>query len=186
MKVFFFRTPAALRKWFEKNHSVSVELWVGYYKKDSGRPSVTWPESVDEALCVGWIDGIRKSIDEISYKIRFSPRKSSSIWSSINIRRVEQLKSEGRMLPAGMKAFEARKENRSGIYSYEKRPEQLDEPYLSILKKNRSASEYFQTISASNRRKAIWWIISAKREETRLRRLDTLIKRWASGRTLPE
>src|SRR6476620_6985371 len=141
----FFESPDAMRKWFAKHHQRATDVWVGFHKRHTSRPSVTWPESVDEALCVGWIDGIRKSIDEISYKIRFSPRRSSSIWSSINIRRVEQLKSEGRMLPAGMKAFEARRENRSGVYSYENRPEQLDEPYLSILKKNRSASEFFHT-----------------------------------------
>ena len=176
MKVVFFPDPAALRKWFEKNHGTASELWVGFYKKGSGQPSVTWPESVDEALCVGWIDGIRKTIDDVSYKIRFSPRRSSSIWSAINIRRVDELKSEGRMLPAGLRAFNARRENKSGIYSYENRPYELDEPYLGILKKSKSAWKSFQETSPSNRRKYVWWVISAKKEETRLKRLEHLIK----------
>ncbi len=131
MSITFFETPAAFGKWLAKNHATVTELWVGFYKKSSGRPSITWPESVDEALCYGWIDGLRKSIDDVSYKIRFSPRKPRSIWSAVNIRRAEFLISEGRMKPDGLKAFEARQENRSGIYSYEQRPEQLDEPYAA-------------------------------------------------------
>src|SRR5216684_1528963 len=117
----FFKTPSAFRKWLTVNHAASKELWVGFYKKGSGKPSITWPESVEGALCVGWIDGIRKNIDENSYKIRFSPRTPSSIWSAVNIRNVERLIKDERMQPAGLKAFEARKENRSGIYSYEQR-----------------------------------------------------------------
>ena len=113
----FFRTPAAFRKWLEKHHATHKELWVGFYKKGSGKPSITWPESVDEALCFGWIDGIRKSIDEVSYKIRFTPRKPTSVWSSINIKRIEVLTQEGRMHPAGHAAFQKKKENKSGIYS---------------------------------------------------------------------
>ena len=175
-KIVFFRNPAALRKWFEKNHKTALELWVGYYKKDSGKESITYPESVDEALCVGWIDGIRKTIDDVSYKMRFSPRKPLSNWSSVNIRRVERLKSDGRMQPEGLKAFEARREYRSGIYSYETRPWDLDEPYLTILKKRKAAWAAFQKFTPSNRRKYVWWIISAKREETRLKRLEELIK----------
>lgn len=181
MEVVFFRNPAALRKWFEKNHDKAGELWLGYYKRDSGKESVTWPESVDEALCFGWIDGIRKSIDEVSYKIRFSPRRPSSIWSAVNIRRVAELQSEGRMLPAGLKAFEARKEYRSGIYSYENRPYELDEPYLGILKKSKPAWRGYQGLSPSNRRKYVWWIISAKREETRLKRLELMINDLKDG-----
>src|SRR5262245_13828747 len=124
----FFATPLDFRKWLEKHHQSSRELWVGFYKKGSGKPSITWPESVDEALCFGWIDGLRKSVDEISYTIRFSPRKPKSIWSAINIKRAKELEGEGRMWPSGMKAFEARRENRSGIYSYEQRRAQLEEP----------------------------------------------------------
>src|SRR5260221_2674345 len=136
MTTIFFPTPPALQKWFEQNHAIAQELWVGFYKKGSGKPSITWPESVDEALCVGWIDGIRKNIDESSYKIRFSPRKSRSIWSSVNIKRAQELIGQGRMRPAGLKAFEARKENRSGIYSYDQRAEERVEPELGSVKEN--------------------------------------------------
>jgi len=114
----FFGSPSDFRKWLEKNHASKPELWVGFYKKDSGRRSIIWPESVDEALCFGWIDGIRKRINEISYKIRFTPRRRGSIWSAINIKRARELTKEKRMRPAGLKAFEARRENKSGIYSY--------------------------------------------------------------------
>src|SRR5262245_39167598 len=126
MRPRFFPAPSHLREWFERNHARAEELWVGYYKKDSGRASVTWPESVDEALCVGWIDGIRKSIDEKSYKIRFTPRRLGSIWSAINIKRCRGLTDEGRMREAGLRAFEARRENRSGIYAYAQRRAELE------------------------------------------------------------
>ena len=129
MKLRFFKTRAAFRKWLAANHAKTKELWVGFYKKDSGKPSITWPESVDEALCFGWIDGLRKRIDEESYMIRFSPRKPSSIWSAVNIRNAEKLIKETRMTPAGLKAYAARKEYRSGIYSYEQRSPELVEPY---------------------------------------------------------
>ena len=118
MKPKFFKSPATFHKWLAANHAKSKELWVGFYKKSSGKPSITWPESVDEALCFGWIDGIRKSIDEESYVIRFTPRKPVSVWSSVNIRNVEKLIKANRMQPAGLKAYQARKENRSGIYAY--------------------------------------------------------------------
>ena len=130
VKPTFFRTPADFRKWLRKNCATAQELWVGFYKVGCGKPSITWPESVDEALCVGWIDGIRKSIDDESYKIRFTPRKKISTWSAVNIRRVKVLTDEKRMQPAGLKAFEAKRENRSGIYAYEQRPQEFDEPYL--------------------------------------------------------
>src|SRR5258708_15805760 len=117
----FFKSPAAFHKWLAVDHAKSKELWVGFYKKDSGKPSITWPESVEEALCFGWIDGIRKRIDDVSYKIRFTPRKASSIWSAVNIKIAQRLVAEQRMQPPGLKAFAARKENRSGIYPYETR-----------------------------------------------------------------
>src|SRR5205814_4436470 len=135
----FFPTPSAFRKWLAANHAKARELWVGFYKKSSGKPSITWPESVDEALCFGWIDGIRKKIDDESYMIRFTPRKPRSVWSAINIRDVKRLLKERRMEPAGLRAFSARKENRSGIYSYEQRSPELIEPYLAKLKRNKSA-----------------------------------------------
>ncbi|MPZ17590.1 MAG: bacteriocin-protection protein [Luteitalea sp.] len=122
MKPRFFRRQSDFRRWLEANHEKARELWVGYYKTGSGKPSLTWPQSVDEALCFGWIDAVRKSIDEVSYTIRFTPRKPASVWSAINIKRAEELGGQGLMQPAGLRAFEARKENRSGIYSYENRP----------------------------------------------------------------
>src|SRR5437660_11875112 len=184
MKLRFFKTPAAFRKWLAANHAKSKELWVGFYKKNSGKPSITWPESVDEALCFGWIDGVRKNIDEESYQIRFSPRKPRSIWSAVNIRNAERLIKEGRMWPAGLKAYQARKENRSGIYSYEQRSPELVEPYLGKLKRNKKAWEFFQAQPPGYRKTMNWWIVSAKKEETRLKRLEQLIEESASGRRI--
>lgn len=178
----FFRSPPDLRRWFDRHHASASELWVGFHKKDSGRPSVTWPESVDEALCVGWIDGIRKRLDDSSYTIRFTPRRAGSIWSAVNIRRAEALVAEGRMRPAGAKAFAARKENRSGVYSYEQRRDQLDEPYNTLLKKNEAAWTFFQVQPPSYRKAVWWWVVSGKTEATRLRRLDKLIAASARGR----
>jgi uncharacterized protein YdeI (YjbR/CyaY-like superfamily) len=185
MDATFFETPAEFRQWLQANHSDAAELWVGYYKKGSGRLSITWPESVDEALCFGWIDGIRKSIDEISYTIRFTPRRSGSIWSAVNIRRAGELIDQGRMAPEGLKAFEARQENRSGVYSYEQRQDQLPEVYAEKLRQNEAAWEFFQKQPAWYRKAAGWWVVSAKKEETRLRRLDQLIEDSAAGRTVP-
>jgi uncharacterized protein YdeI (YjbR/CyaY-like superfamily) len=159
-------------------------LWVGFYKTGSGKPSITWPESVDEALCVGWIDGIRKSLDEVSYTIRFTPRRTRSIWSAVNIRRVRALTRQGRMRPAGLEAFKARQDNRSGIYSYEQRSENLPEPYAGIFRTSKSAWGFFQSQPPSYRKVTGWWIVSAKKEETRLARLDKLIEASAAGRRL--
>jgi uncharacterized protein YdeI (YjbR/CyaY-like superfamily) len=182
--VTFFRTPAELRKWFRANHAKASELWVGYYKKDTGKPSVTWPESVDEALCVGWIDGIRKSLGPESYTIRFSPRRKGSIWSAVNMARVKALTGEKRMQPAGLAAYANRKENRSGIYSYEQRRDELEEPYASVLRKNRAASAFFEAQPPSYRKMMGWFVVSAKREETRMERLKTLIEACAKGQRL--
>jgi uncharacterized protein YdeI (YjbR/CyaY-like superfamily) len=186
MKIIFFETPASLRKWFEANHASATELWVGFYKKDSGKPSLTWPQSVDQALCFGWIDGIRKGIDEVSYKIRFTPRKARSIWSAVNIKRAQELLHEGLMQPAGLKAFEAREENRSGIYSYEQRSPELPDQYRKILKQNPRACKFFDAQPASYRKAANWWVVSAKQEETRLRRLDKLIQHSAAEERIPQ
>lgn len=180
----FFKNPSAFRKWFEAHHATSKELWVGFYKKKSGKPSIDWPESVDEALCFGWIDGIRKSIDEESYKIRFTPRKPRSVWSSVNIANATKLIKQQRMQTAGLKAFEAQKENRSGIYSYEQRSAELVEPYQAKFKRNKVAWKFFQSQPAWYRKVANWWVVSAKREETRLTRLDQLIEDSAQGRTI--
>jgi len=186
MNIKFFKSPADFRAWLERHHATERELWVGYYKKDSGRPSITWPESVDEALCFGWIDGIRKSIDAVSYMTRFTPRRPRSIWSAVNIGRVEELTRQGRMRPAGEKAFQARTENRSGIYAYEQRKPELEEPYRKQIRRNKEAWKFFQAQPASYRKAASWWVLSAKKEETRLRRLGQLIDDSAHGRTLPQ
>jgi uncharacterized protein YdeI (YjbR/CyaY-like superfamily) len=186
MKVIFFKSPAAFGAWLETHHGTELELWVGFHKKATGKPSLTWPESVDEALCVGWIDGLRKNVDETSYKIRFTPRKRRSIWSAINIRRVEHLTKQGLMRPAGLTAFEARHENRSGIYSYEQRSHTLPDPYAPQLKKNRKAEKFFNAQPASYRKAASWWVVSAKKEDTRLKRLGALIEHSAAGRRLPQ
>jgi len=186
MKPKFFPSPTAFRAWLERHHADGEALWVGYYKKGTGKPSITWPESVDEVLCFGWIDGIRKSIDADRYMIRFTPRKLGSVWSSINIKRAEALIAEGRMRPAGLKAYEARKENRSGIYSYEQRSVDLPESYEKLLKKNKPAWRFFQVQRPSFRKMVYWWIVSAKKEETRLKRLERLITYAAQGQQPPE
>jgi uncharacterized protein YdeI (YjbR/CyaY-like superfamily) len=180
----FFKTPSAFRKWLIDNHDKGKELWVGFYKKDSGKPSITWPESVDEALCFGWIDGIRKSIDPESYKIRFSPRKPDSIWSAVNMRNMERLIKQDLVTPAGMKAYAARKEFRSGIYSYEQRPAELVEPYAAQFKRNKAAWKFFQAQPPGYRKMMNWYIVSAKQEQTRLARLEKLIEASANGQRI--
>jgi uncharacterized protein YdeI (YjbR/CyaY-like superfamily) len=182
--VVFFKTPAALRAWFAKHHGSATELWVGYYKVGTGKPSVTWQESVDEALCCGWIDGIRKRIDDERYKIRFTPRKKGSTWSGVNVRRVKALTAGKRMLPAGLAAFDPKRNYQYGAYSYEQRKTELDEPYLGQFKKHTAAFEFFMAQPPGYRKIAIWFIVSAKKEETRLKRLEILIERSASGTRL--
>ncbi len=182
----FFRSSAALRKWFEQHHTTAQELWVGYYKVSSGRPSVTWSESVDEALCFGWIDGIRKGVDDARYTIRFTPRRSGSIWSAVNIGRVRVLTRQRRMRPAGLVAFQARRENKSGIYSYEQRSATLVEPYATQLRRNPAAWAFFQAQPGSYQKAVNWWVVSAKREETRLKRLAQLIADSAKGRRISQ
>ena len=162
----------------------ATELRVGFYKKDSGKPSITWSESVDQALCFGWIDGVRKRIDEISYQIRFTPRRRGSIWSAINIKRAKELVKQRRMRSAGLKAFASRIENKSGIYSYEQRSTELIEPYAQLLKKNKAASNFFEKQPPSYRKMIGWWIVSAKKEETRRTRLAKLISESAKRKRL--
>ena len=182
--VVFFPTQAAMRKWFAAHHATAAELWVGFHKKATGEPSVTWPESVDEALCVGWIDGIRKSIDGDRYKIRFTPRRRGSVWSAVNIARVAVLQKQKRMRPAGTAAFAERRENRSGIYSYEQRPVELPEPYRAVLEKNKAAHAFFSAQPPSYRKMASWFVLSAKKEETRAARLAKLVEMCAAGKRL--
>jgi uncharacterized protein YdeI (YjbR/CyaY-like superfamily) len=182
----FFKTPSDFRKWLATHHASETELWVGFYKKDSGKQSITWPQSVDEALCFGWIDGLRKNIDDVSYQIRFTPRKQRSTWSAVNIKRVDELTEQGLMQEAGLKAFAARQENRSGIYAYEQRSPELPAQYAKQLKKNAAAWKFFEAQAPSYRKTANWWVLSAKREETRLKRLNKLIDDSAAGRRLPQ
>lgn len=184
MKLEFFQTPADFRSWLEKNHATATELCVGFYKTGSGKPSIKWSESVDQALCFGWIDGVRKRIDEISYQIRFTPRRRGSIWSAINIKRAEELVRQKQMRPGGLKAFAARIENKSGIYSYEQRSTELSEPYAKVLKKNKAAWTFFGKQPPSYRKMIGWWIVSAKKEETRMARLGKLISESARGKRL--
>lgn len=185
MEPLFFATPAEFRAWLAEHHETESELLVGFYKKGSGEPSITWPESVDAALCFGWIDGVRKSIDAVSYTIRFTPRKPRSTWSAVNIKRVKELIGLGLMRPAGLKAFEARAEERSAIYAYEQRhTAALDAADEQQFRAKAHAWAFFQAQPPSYRRTALWWVISAKRLETRQKRLATLIEDSAQGRTI--
>ncbi|MGA7615601.1 MAG: YdeI/OmpD-associated family protein [Thermoanaerobaculia bacterium] len=178
----FFETPEEFRRWLARHHASTDHLWVGFHKTKSGKPSMTWPQSVDEALCYGWIDGVRKSIDAERYTIRFTPRKKRSTWSLVNIRRVEELTRLGRMKPAGVAAFEARDEKKSGIYSFEQRQTAtLTTEELKEIRKNERAWEFFSAQPLGYRKIAAFWIRSAKREETRARRLRTLIYDSAAG-----
>ncbi len=176
-----FATPAALRKWFTTHHASAQELWVGFYKKGSGKPSITWPESVDEALCVGWIDGVRKSLGDESYVIRFTPRKPTSIWSVVNVNRVAALTAEGRMQAAGLAAFEARTQKKTGIYAFEQESAALSAADIRAFKKNKAAWTFFEAQPPGYRHQMIWRITSAKREETRARRLQRLIEASEAG-----
>jgi uncharacterized protein YdeI (YjbR/CyaY-like superfamily) len=184
MKIKYFKSANDFRRWLEKNYATAPELWVGYHKKSSKQPSMTWSESVDEALCFGWIDGIRKSVDDLRYTIRFTPRRPGSIWSAVNIKRAQALTDKGLMKPPGKAAFDARKEYRSGIYSYEQRSTNLDGPYEKKLKQDKAAWNFFYAQPPSYRKAIGWWIVSAKQEETRLKRLQKLIEESANGKRL--
>jgi uncharacterized protein YdeI (YjbR/CyaY-like superfamily) len=179
----FFATPEDFRAWLEKHHEQERELLVGFYKKGSGQPSITWPEAVEEALCFGWIDGVRKRLAENAYRIRFTPRKPGSNWSAVNVARVQELSRLGRMRPAGLAAFAERSEAKTGIYAYEqKTAAALEESEEQQFRANPRAWDFFQSQPAWYRRTAIWRVVSAKREETRRKRLATLIEESAHGR----
>lgn len=185
MKPVFFAKPADFRKWLQKNHTKEKELIVGFYKVNSGKPSITWPQSVDEALCFGWIDGIRRSIDEESYCVRFTPRKPTSIWSAVNIKKVEELTEKGLMQPAGIAAFKKRTENKSKIYAYESKAEnKLSEAFEKKFKNNKKAWSNFNSLPPSYQKTAIHLVMSAKLEATRLNRLKELIEASAAGEKL--
>lgn len=185
-KPLFFPTLSDWRSWLKKHHSAAEELWVGFYKRGSGRPSITWPESVDGALCFGWIDGLRKSIDAHSYKIRFTRRKPRSTWSAINIKRAKELSELGLMHPAGLAAFEKRDRERSAIYSYEQRTAaKLPPPFEKQFRANPKAWQFFQSQPPWYQRTSAYWVISAKKEETRSKRLATLIACSARKQKIP-
>jgi uncharacterized protein YdeI (YjbR/CyaY-like superfamily) len=181
----FFPTPRDFRAWLKTNHARADELLVGFHKKDSGRPSMTWPESVDEALCFGWIDGVRRRIDEVSYTIRFTPRRKGSTWSAINIRRVAVLTEAGRMHAAGLAAFAKRSEKKSAVYSYEQRHEaRLGPLHEKAFKARNAAWAFFSAQPPGYRQVAIYWVVSAKRDETRRTRLGKLMIESAAGRRI--
>jgi uncharacterized protein YdeI (YjbR/CyaY-like superfamily) len=180
-----FSSPAELRDWFDANHETASELWLGSFKKATGKASVTWSEAVDEALCVGWIDSIRYSLDAERSAQRFTPRRKGSNWSAVNIAKVAELTAQGRMRPAGLAAFEARSEARSAIYSYEQRHlAKLEPAEEAAFRANETAWDWFSARSPSYRRTATYWVVTAKRPETRARRLATLIEDSAAGRTV--
>jgi len=186
MKPTFFATRRELRAWLDEHHDTDTELWVGLHKKGSGRPSITWSEVVDEALCFGWIDGIRRGIDDQSYMNRLTPRKPDSNWSEVNIRRVQELTRQRRMRAAGLKAFRERREDKTATYSYEQRHQaKLDPAQERRFRSKKKAWEWFQTQPKGYRTTAVYWVMSAKRPETRERRLDTLIEDSAKGRRIP-
>jgi len=185
-KIKFFKTPDDFRKWLEKNHNKNNELWVGFYKKSSGKPSIDWPQSVDQALCFGWIDGLRKSIDEESYKIRFTPRKPGSIWSAVNLKRAEELIGLSLMQPAGLEAFNKKDEKKINRYSFERENVKLDKEYEKKFKSNKKAWDFFQSMVPSYRKPSLWWLMSAKQEETRLKRLNILISCSEAGEKIPQ
>jgi uncharacterized protein YdeI (YjbR/CyaY-like superfamily) len=183
---FFFSSPAEFRAWLEEHHQTASEVWVGYYKKATGKPTMTWSQAVDEALCFGWIDGKVQRIDEERHRQRFTPRRPNSNWSAINIAKVAELRKQGRMRPAGEAAFAARREDRSAVYSYERRHEAaFDAEQKAQFRANEPAWAWFSEQSLSYRQLATFWVVSAKRPETRARRLATLIECSAEGRRVP-
>jgi uncharacterized protein YdeI (YjbR/CyaY-like superfamily) len=181
MKPKFFNSPEQFREWLEQNHNSETELLIGFHKKSSGKKSITYAEALDEALCFGWIDGVRKSLNETSYIQRFTPRKPRSIWSLVNVRHIERLKKEGRMHAAGLEAYARRDPKRTGIYSFENRPRELSPAYEKTFRQNKKAWQFFQEQPPSYKRLMIFRTMSAKKEETQLRRLKQLIESSEKG-----
>jgi len=180
----YFTSMKKFHRWLDQNHVTVTELWVGFYKKASCKTSITYPEALDEALCFGWIDGIRRRVDGDSYTIRFTPRRSDSTWSKVNIKRMTELIALGRVTPTGLTAFAVRKPEKSGAYSYENRPQQFSAEYEQKLRARKRAWDFFQSQPPYYRRTACAWVMSAKREETRLHRLATLIEDSANERRI--
>jgi uncharacterized protein YdeI (YjbR/CyaY-like superfamily) len=181
MQLKFFSSPEKFREWLERNHDSATELLLGFHKKSSGKKSVTYAEALDEALCFGWIDGVRKNLNETSYTIRFTPRKPTSIWSNVNVKHVERLKKEGRMHRSGLEAYERRAPERTGIYAFENAPRELPPEYEKTFRQNKSAWKFFQEQPPGYKRLMVFRTVSAKKEETRLRRLKQLIESSEKG-----
>jgi uncharacterized protein YdeI (YjbR/CyaY-like superfamily) len=184
MKPKFFATQNDFRKWLEENHDKETELLVGFYKVGSGKPSMNWSQSVDEVLCFGWIDGVRRSIDGESYSIRFTPRRAKSIWSAVNIKKVAELTEKGLMRAAGLAAFAKRDKNKSAIYAYENKPTEFPEELEKMFRANESAWSFFEKQANGYRRTLMFWVLSAKQHSTQIRRLEKLIEASASGKKL--
>ena len=186
MTATFFTKPSQFRAWLARHHADHDELLVGFWKTSSGTPCMTWSESVDEALCFGWIDGVRRSLGDDAYSIRFTPRRPRSIWSAVNVKKAKALIREGRMEPTGLKAFEARTPERTAVYSHENRESaRFTKEQEAEFRADRKAWAWFQKKSSTYRRMATWWVVSAKKEETRARRLAQLIEDSRAGRTVP-
>lgn len=181
----YFKSPEELRKWFETNHETITSAWIGFYKKSTGIESITWPESVDQALCFGWIDGIRKSVDEQSYKIRFTPRNPKSHWSAVNLEKIKLLKKAGLMKPEGLKVFNARNKQNAKKASYESEPKTLSKELEEQLKLNKKAYAFFESLAPGYKKNTIHWVMSAKQETTRLRRFAILIESCLEGKKIP-
>ena len=182
MDVVFFRNAAAFRGWLQKHHDRATEVWVGFYRKGCGRTGISYPEAVDQALCFGWIDGVRKKVDDISYTNRFSPRMRKSVWSTINIRRVGELTKLGLMAAPGLAAFNARDPKRSGLYSFENRPTSFAPELEKIFKAQKAAWAFWEALPPGYRRTVTWWVMSAVKEDTRRARLARVIEEAAGGR----
>ena len=181
----YFESPEAFRAWLEEHHADRTELLVGFWRVATGKPSMTWSESVDQALCFGWIDGVRRKVDDTRYTMRFTPRRPGSNWSAVNVRKVAELKAKGLMRPAGLAAFEAREESRTGVYAYENRHlAAFTDAQTEQLKANADAWAFFSAQPPGYRATATYWVVSAKRDQTRQRRLERLIADSAAGRRL--
>ena len=182
--VIYFASPDELRDWFDAHHDTADELWIGYHRKATDRPTVSWPQAVDEALCVGWIDGVRYRIDEERHAQRFTPRRKGSIWSAINTRRADELIAEGRMRPAGKRAFEARSPEKTAIYSYERETAAFSKEQQARFEAEEAAWAFFQAQAPSYRRSITHWVSSAKRDETRERRFEKVLEESRGGRRI--
>jgi uncharacterized protein YdeI (YjbR/CyaY-like superfamily) len=186
MRPTFFATPEAFRRWLKMCHATKTELLVGFYKRGTGRPSITWPESVDEALCFGWIDGVRRRVSDEAYTIRFTPRQPRSIWSAVNVARAAELEKMGKMTAAGRRVFAARTAERTGVYAFERHSAaRLMPDEEKMLRANSAAAVFFEAQPPWYRRTAIHWVVSPKRKQTRDRRLELLIRHSAARRTIP-